>query len=68
MSSQLYVFITKVPGKQYTYEAAIKSSNGEGKFTPIAYGFGCGPVTALDHLNLKKVNVSNQSIIFVRET
>ena len=66
MTNQLYVFISKVPGKRFTYEAALKSGNGEGQFTPIAYGYGVGPTTALDHLNLEKVNVDKRSITFVR--
>ena len=68
MSNQLYVFISKVPGKQYTYEAALKSENEAGQFTPIAYGYGVGPVTACDHLDAANVaGVNIKDIIFVRE-
>ena len=67
MSNQLYVFISKTPGKIYTYEAILKEGNGQGEFKPLAWGYGYGPVTALDHLNLEKVNIDNRSITIVRE-
>lgn len=68
MTNQYYVFLHPTPGKVYNYEAVLKTGNGQGEFTPVAWGYGAGPLAALDHLDAAGVTgVDVNNITFVRE-